>query len=326
MIVPASLRRRFERCELPLAVVEKVVWETISSFCVKKGFAVSGRRKRYQSLAEKIETGRYRCWSELDDLYACKIIVPTLDEEEPTLKFLQQAFEHVRIAQRGSSHKWPDVFRFDSTRFVGRLRDNGDASQQDARGISFEVQVLTAFEHAWSTTTHALAYKTGELDWRTKRIAAQLRASIEQLDMIVIGAGAAARHIAASPCPELDEQRALVKGFQTLINENRIPEELTPSTWSRFAENVSTLLRVDRRTDHRINPDDVVRFCREASEAYTSATFPRLISLLQFVLGVLLRSGSFSLPVRRYTPLLTEEFRQVFPEIDCPTVGFDLEG
>jgi hypothetical protein len=99
MIVPASLRRRFERCELPLSVVEKVVWETVSSFCVTKGFAVSGRRKDYQSLAEKIETGRYQCWSELDDLYGCKIIVPTLDDEKTTLQFLGRAFEQ-QMARR----------------------------------------------------------------------------------------------------------------------------------------------------------------------------------------------------------------------------------
>jgi hypothetical protein len=217
------------------------------------------------------------------------------------------------------------VFRFDSTRFVGRLRDNGDATQENAREISFEVQVLTAFEHAWSTTTHALAYKTGELDWRTKRIAAQLRASIEQLDMIVIGAAAAAGHIAESPCPELDEQRALVAGFQTLIVNNRIPEELTPSTWSRFAENVTSLLRDHRRQGDRVKPSDVIEVCQEASARYSLATFPRLISLLQFVLGVLLQSGRVSLPIHKYTPLLTEEFRQVFPELDCRTAGFDLE-
>ncbi|MGC1274557.1 MAG: RelA/SpoT domain-containing protein [Planctomycetaceae bacterium] len=329
MIVPATIRRRYERDEAALEIVARKVLETVLNYSLGRGFAVAGRQKDFQSLAEKLETGRYRKWSELDDLYACKIIIPTLLEEPETLSFLVKVFDPVRISKRGSTKKRPDVFRFDSTRFVGRLRNLGSPAVDAIYDIPFEVQVVTAFEHAWSTTTHSLAYKSGDLDWRTRRIASQLRAVVEQLDMIVLGAGDATSHLDASPCPELAEQNAILEGFRGLIEDGTIPEELAPSKWSRFAENVHSLIDDHRRnrspSKSKSGPAEILAACRKKAAGYTVATFPRLVSLHQFALGSLLEENVISLPLNRYTPLLTDELRQVFPSLENASGGFELE-
>ena len=121
MIIPGSVRRRFDQDEIALELLSEKVFGAVSRYCISRDFAIAGRKKGCGSLAEKLETGRYSKWSELDDMYGCKIIVPTLHEEKSTLEFLKRVFSTVDIKLRGSTKKRPDVFRFDSTRFIGRL-------------------------------------------------------------------------------------------------------------------------------------------------------------------------------------------------------------
>jgi ppGpp synthetase/RelA/SpoT-type nucleotidyltranferase len=320
MIVPGSLRRRSERDESALATLEKEVWETVSNYCRQNdGFAFTGRRKTLQSLAEKIETGRFGKWSDLDDRYGCQIIVPTLAHEGKAVAFLDRAFESVKIAKRNTTQKRPDVFRFDSTRFWGRLRPTGEPLREAASAILFEIQILTAFEYAWSTTTHALGYKTKEMNWTTKRFAAQLRASVEQIDWLVLVAAELAERMPASAWPELDDQQAIIDGFRGMIESGTIPEEMAPDKWSRFAENFYRIL------NNRSSVADALESCRRKAGGYNAATFPRLVSLHQFVIGTLLEDGRVQLPIKSYTPLLTEELRQVFPGLTSADPNFNLE-
>jgi hypothetical protein len=113
---------------------------------------------RPDSVSEKIETGRFTRWSDLDDLFACCIVIPTLADEMGVLELLRGAFQQVEHRARASTRKDRSVFRFDSTRFIGTLWPI--PNNEPAAGISdirFEVQIRTAFEHAWSVTTHAMA-------------------------------------------------------------------------------------------------------------------------------------------------------------------------
>lgn len=43
------------------------------NFCDNKGYALTSRIKAIESLAEKIETGRFKKWLELDDLFSCTV-------------------------------------------------------------------------------------------------------------------------------------------------------------------------------------------------------------------------------------------------------------
>lgn len=71
MIYPSILERRYLEY---LPFVEQVasrVKDTIINFCEKNGYASTYRIKTIESLAEKIETGRFEKWSDLDDLFGC---------------------------------------------------------------------------------------------------------------------------------------------------------------------------------------------------------------------------------------------------------------
>lgn len=185
MIVPLAVARKFDHLDGYTRYVGGVVRDIVLSYCEEHGYAFVSRYKALESLAEKIESGRYRRWSELDDTYAAAIVVPSLSLEPAVLSFLQKRFKQVTLHEQGTTKKAPDVFRFDATRFIGSL-DSGIADRApEIERIRFEIQVRSAFEHAWSVTTHALAYKSDDVDWRRLRLAAQLKASVEQLDMLV---------------------------------------------------------------------------------------------------------------------------------------------
>src|SRR4051794_24973370 len=111
MIVPRSVRVRLEQDAEALNILEHDVRETVFGYCITHNCAFTGRRKTLGSVAEKLETGRFSNWSDVDDLYACVIIVPTLLEEPPAVEFLNNAFDVARLTRPSDKHKRPDVFR-----------------------------------------------------------------------------------------------------------------------------------------------------------------------------------------------------------------------
>ena len=84
--------------------------------------------------------------------------------------------------------KPPDVFRFDATRCYCRIRHAEPEPELEPRAfeITFEIQIKTAFEHAWSVVTHDLVYKTDDISWTKRRLAAQLKAMVEQIDEALV--------------------------------------------------------------------------------------------------------------------------------------------
>ncbi|TAE84869.1 MAG: hypothetical protein EAZ83_04645 [Oscillatoriales cyanobacterium] len=185
MIYPSILDRQYEQY-LPLVEeVAKRVKETLLNFCDKKGYALTSRVKNIESLAEKIETGRFKKWSELDDLFGCTVIIPNLSQEQDIIKFCQDTFQVTKILKRGQNKKSPDTFKFDSTRIYARLKSVEDTNIDNLSSIFnviFEIQIKSAFEHAWAVSTHDLVYKSSEIDWKKLRLAAQIKAIVEQLD------------------------------------------------------------------------------------------------------------------------------------------------
>ena len=66
--MPQILMQRYGELHPLLVEVATRVKSTLASFCEKNGYAFVCRVKTAESLAEKIETGRFRRWSEIDDL------------------------------------------------------------------------------------------------------------------------------------------------------------------------------------------------------------------------------------------------------------------
>jgi len=240
---PESIRAAFEKAAAPLADVERYVSTTLESYCRDRNYIFKGRSKTATSLAEKLEGGRYHKWSKIDDLYACTIVIPVAAHEPGVLRDLDRLFTKHRVRGRTNTIKAPDVFRFDGTRWYGTMKSAAAAERQSGAGeIVFEVQIATAFENAWSTVTHDIVYKADVVDWRQLRLAAQLKAAVEQVEVLISAFETAAGAIESSPWSETSTKAEIVAAFKTLQADGHIPETLVPASWRRFADNVYSLV------------------------------------------------------------------------------------
>lgn len=327
MITPGAIHRKYTSLVPYLKPLRLAVRETLQPFVDENGYALVSRIKSLESLAEKLESGRYKRWAEVDDLLAFTIVVPTLSEEAKVLDFLRLVFEEVQLKARGSSRKAPDVFRFDGTRFLARLRASASAGRENVEAITFEVQIRSAFEHAWSVTTHALSYKTSTVTWERLRLAAQLKASVEQLDIMILGFEDAAMKIEASEWPIVDAQRRIAEAFNAIVSRGGLPEVMAPKDWSRFSQNVLELVQAAPWARRR-NPIAMADAAIEAVEAELAALgttgAPLSISLWQFTFASLCKAKILGPPLDERWPVITPELEDFYPVVKQFTVRFDL--
>jgi hypothetical protein len=321
MIVPPVLDRYFGLHHPYVKKLEEKVEQTVFPYCKANNFAYVGRTKSVESLAEKIESGRFAGWSELDDLFACTMVLPTLKYEDEAIAFLKRVFHEVRLVRRGQMDKMPDVFRFDATRFVGSLRYIvGGEQPPEIFKMKFEVQLRSAFEHAWSVTTHALAYKAATVDWSHLRLAAQLKAAVEQLDSLILTFESTALGITRASWPETTAKAEIAGEFTNLVRDGKIPSEVAAKDWARFSDNFYALL--GECSDWPRRTDEKLLFVRRALDLlvgevtrFTLLTFPRSVSLHQLVLGILVERGWIRSPLRKFTPFVTHELETLFPAV-----------
>lgn len=244
MGVPTAINERHLNELSAVRALAEMAKASVQTWCADRNYLFSSRVKSVESLSEKLESGRYGAWTSIDDRFACTVVVPTTTHEPEVIAFLDAVFERVELRTRNSTKKPPEVFRFDSTRWVGRLRPLvGEAVAPGAGAIQFEVQIQTVFEHAWGVVTHDLVYKSDSIDWRKARLAAQLKAAVEQIELTIAMFEASIEFMPQSEHPETDEKVQLVTELQRLVSEGRLTAELAPQSWSRLADNVNSLVR-----------------------------------------------------------------------------------
>ena len=320
MIIPLSVQRLFDDANPYIDALKDRVTETVFAHCLREGFAFSARPKTVESLAEKIETGRFRRWSDIDDLFACTVVIPTLREEPRVIEFLSGVFQKLVVRARNDTRKAPDVFRFEATRFIGTLHRPHDTDPREPLfTLPFEVQIRSAFEHAWSATTHALVYKSKTVDWKRIRLAAQLKAAVEQLDTLILMFEESAEGIASHPWPEISARKMIAEFYTEQVADGKIPSELAPKDWSRFAENVWGLLKAAKR----VYPDkmetyasDAIAIIRTELALIPPEQIPRSVSIFQFTLGILAKGKLVGNRLERFYPMITPELVLLYPEVD----------
>lgn len=193
--------------------------------------------------------------------------------------------------------------------------------------LKFEIQVRTAYEHAWSVATHKLAYKGERVEWRRSRLLALLKAASEQLDHLIVGFDTVAQFISDEYWPEVAAKSAIEKDFHGWFDAGKIPADIAPASWARFAENYYALLRSIGTA--RYVPDKLLRESLEAVGKYVEDNsgdrFPRSVSLLQTAVGVLAKSGILPRVLRDYHPVISDQLRSLFPEVGSISGSFDFE-
>jgi len=313
MIYPSILDRQYEQYLPFVKEVAKRVRETMLNFCDSNGYALTSRIKTIESLAEKIETGRFKKWSELDDLFGCTVIIPNLSQEQQVIKFCQDTFQVAKTVKRGQNKKSPDTFKFDSTRISARLKSVEDTNIDNLLSIFtviFEIQIKSAFEHAWAVSTHDLVYKGSEIDWKKLRLAAQIKASVEQLDTMILAFEQISSAIQESDYPEIKRKCQIAVATLELFERNKIPEELKPKDMTRFCDNLYGILLSAKKED---KVQEVIKSIKTKINETPSKQIPRSISLLQYFFAILVEAEIIIWPLDKYYFHITSELLALYP-------------
>ena len=199
------------------------------------------RVKSRESFALKVETGRFPKPEEMEDLFACTVVVRNVAEVSQAEAIITSLFEmsERRPPTGGNKRARPDTFDFDHVRLYVAWRDDDRLPPSGYGGITFEVQVKTYLQHAWAIATHDLIYKTDEVSWGKARIAAQVKAMLEHAELTIAHAGTLA---AAGELQRTSEQFDGLRGIIDALREvwEAEPERL-PDDIRRLAENVLAL-------------------------------------------------------------------------------------
>ncbi|WP_399886548.1 hypothetical protein ACGH7X_18955 [Streptomyces sp. BBFR51] len=325
--MPQSVSNAYSQVEPLLKAVSEYVGQTLRTYCDRSGYIFFDRIKKVESLSEKLEGGRITKWSDIDDLYACTIVIPTTAHEPAVIRKLDACFTRVGMRSRGTTKKAPEVFRFDTTRYYARLTDVAAAERAPGiEGVTFEVQIATAFEYAWSTVTHDLVYKGDRVDWQKQRLAAQLKAAVEQIEMIIGAFDQVSVAVPESEWPDIAAKDAIVERFQELITDGVISTNLTPVSWRRFADNVFALVSSYTPNNHaRSNSVEalLVEFATMWRQP-SAPPCPESGSLFQMVLGHVGNSDTVG-SLEKYTIVNSVEMRD-FYKLENVSREFQFDG
>lgn len=320
MILDSRISTKYKLYLPYFEFVQNSLDQTLMNYAKKHLFAYTSRIKRLDSISEKIETGRYTSWVNIDDFVACTVIVPNLSYEEEVIEFLKSAFIKVDLRKKGSTFKNFDTFRFDSTRFIGKLKPPNRKVNQDIYDISFEIQIRSAFEHAWSVTTHDLAYKSKNIDWKVLRLASQLKASVEQLDMIALSAKDVNKNITSYNWPEIDIKIKILEFIRDSFEKGKIPKEISPKDHSRVVDNLFALIknRLSTWQTRKLNKElkTIFECIDKELDNLNKRGFPMTLSLYQVFFGVLLKHKLIDIgDISKINFYKTDTFLTVFPEL-----------
>lgn len=158
--------------------ISEEVSSLLKGACEKNGWIYSSRIKEEDSYALKLATGR-----EVDDFFGCSIVVPSLQHVADAVTLVDSCVAIIDRRPKDVIRHRPTEFSFDSVRLYCQLIDS--VKPTPMHGKKFEVQVKTLLEQAWSQATHDFSYKGGDISWAKERLAAQLKAMLDNVELSI---------------------------------------------------------------------------------------------------------------------------------------------
>ena len=74
---------------------------------------------------------------------------------------------------------------FDDLRSYGKLKNNPKLPSTSINNVLFEIQIKTFLQHAWTLATYDRTYKSKKNDWGEMRIAYQIKAMLENIELSI---------------------------------------------------------------------------------------------------------------------------------------------
>ena len=239
MKVPASVRRIYEDQRGFHSRLKTLVDERVAGLKHPR-WHYESRIKELDSFALKLESGRFDPPTDLEDFFACTLVVANAAEIALAEERVASTFS-VRIrrpACDARTRKSSECFPFDDLRLYVTVPDRPSAPPTDLTGRRFEIQIKTFLQHAWSIATHDLTYKCDDADWSKERIAFQIRAMLEHAEVSIQQAGPLAQSgLIAKEDPRTASAKATVRLIQSQWSMDELPRDVR-----RLATNINGVL------------------------------------------------------------------------------------
>ncbi len=239
MKIPNSVRNRYDdKKELYKKLREEV--GKIFTSIKENSWHYEGRIKELESFALKLETGRCIDPEQIEDFFACTIVVENLSSLPEAEKKIIECFDLVerRPPKDNFTHKQSNSFPFDDIRLYVKWNDL-QSRPTELHGLLFEIQIKTFLQHAWSIATHDLVYKSDEKNWAKERIAYQVKAMLEHAELSILEADKLSRS------NSLNKKDSQSKNISKIIKflEESWDNSMLPDNKKLLAENINNLIR-----------------------------------------------------------------------------------
>lgn len=199
------------------------------------------RIKEEESFALKLETGRVTNPSEMEDFFACTLVVENRLAISAAVAIIEQICDVVerRPPSDDRTHKSPHEFSFDDLRLYVKLKVNDQLPPTPLNELVFEVQVKTFLQHAWGIATHDLVYKGQSVNWGRARVAFQIKAMLEHAEISIESVDSIAKSSLLKQTDDKFHDVTLVIGWLIATWD----EDGLPSDMVRLAQNILALAK-----------------------------------------------------------------------------------
>ena len=311
----AKVLRDIHRNSFPLyEKLGKRVEDTLKHKVESRGWQFVSRIKDEQSFAQKVETCTVNDPSKLEDFFACTIVVLTADDfrEAERIVDAEYEIEERRPETDINTDKNSFDFYFDDLRLYVHKRPSITSRPTKLDGVRFEIQIKTVFQQAWGLATHDYVYKSGTASWARERIAYQIRAILEQADVMLM----LSKRSGINTFPTLAKRHKRTAKITTLINfiDEVWAEEQIPNDKLRLAKTIYILL-------NRVNCMDKFRDVINGEIDRVGGSVPINLSPYFFVVQALLNTQLIDFKKcfeRYYSKKRDENMICVHSDMDIP--------
>ncbi|HUU28967.1 MAG TPA: hypothetical protein VM123_14250 [archaeon] len=258
MISPGSIVKYYQILKSKYDGFDKKVTAALESIVEdnKSWHLDKGRFKSEESFVQKVEFGGINDDLEMNDFFACTIVVDNITSLSKAEKLLRDRFDldERRPTKNNFTKNAPSDFCFDDIRLFLRWKDIDNPTE--FKGLLFEVQLKTYLQYAWSIATHDLIYKTPNTTWAIERIAYQIKAMLEHAEIAI------AKADNLSDCDSLKKKNKRFQRHEAIRNiiNAYFDQQQLPSDEKRLVENIDRLI-----DDMQIKPKELEKILAEES-------------------------------------------------------------
>ena len=239
MKIPGSIRELYEDVRekyIPL----KTDVDTLLRSHKRDSWHYESRLKTRESFTLKLESGKWKCRRDLDDILGVLLVVENHSVLSAAETLIKEYFDVVR--RQPPDRKRATIsavsFPFDDVRLCVQWPLNSPVPKPQYRDLLFEVQLRTFLQHAWNVATHDVVYKSDVVGWPRERVAAQMRATLEHVELTLNEIdGLAKSRILFRYDDETRRIQSVIRLLHKHWDRTRLPVDV-----KRLATNVSRLL------------------------------------------------------------------------------------